>query len=171
MGWCESEKMVLVLHGRLYMIYYLVFTHGQTIDNSCLGWKTKKKNKHKLGLLRGKKPLGKIWTDIKVKPSSLSYRWNILNRTLKQKLWTPLGTTLETALWILNRLWRQVEKKNLDPENKHVWTWKVSADSPETFLLIVLLHLYRSGLWRQKTLATPSPEAVTATDASLRRGK
>lgn len=36
-------------------------------------------------------------------------------------------------------------------------------------LLVILLRFYRSGLWRQKTLAWLSPDAVTATDASLKR--
>lgn len=64
-------------------------------------------NKHKQGLLRGKKTSWK-----KLSRSSLPYRWNILNRTLKLKLWTPLGSSSKTVLEILNRLWRRKKIKS-----------------------------------------------------------
>lgn len=40
------------------------------------------------------------------------------------------------------------------------FSWNISSSSSRS--------LYRSGLWRQKTFAVLSPEAVTATDASLK---
>lgn len=125
----------------------------------------------------------KNWTDIKVKPPFLSYRW--FGQDVKTE---ALTSSMFPLLWFLSRCPRQSSRnwetlKSWSEEKCALRNLKTSELGKSVLfllkhflpfflfllLLVLLLCFYRSGLWRQKTLAWLSPDAVTATDASLKR--